>query len=202
MQWPPRQAHHAAPNPTACRSNPPPNKIWTPAKLEMAAVRAASQPSSPVLKFLPGPLRPAYPRLRLRQRLASQICAEETLLEGEVGRGKALDAVSTLASAAAAGSAGPTEDETLLLDVRGLSARVAATRGHLTLKGGVRTDESSTGGQQQQQILHGVTLAIRQGEVRSTSAQQPARYHSGLDAAVLLQHIMLACSLFLVMRHG
>lgn len=133
----------------------------------MVSVHAANNPALAPHAWprRPAPAQPCWrsPRQRCGHASAQSTRAAE---EGEGSAISASDVHSAAAGATAAASASLEEGGPLLLEVCGLSARVAPTRGHLTLKGGVRTGDGSAAEQQEQQILHGVSLAILRGEVR------------------------------------
>lgn len=131
----------------------------------MVSVHAANNPALAPHAWprRPAPAQPCWrsPRQRCGHASAQSTRAAE---EGEGSAISASDVHSAAAGATAAASASLEEGGPLLLEVCGLSARVAPTRGHLTLKGGVRTGDGSAAEQQEQQILHGVSLAILRGE--------------------------------------
>ncbi|KAL4440281.1 hypothetical protein ABPG75_003282 [Micractinium tetrahymenae] len=126
---------------------------------------AAFMPSRPACSQS-GCSRLAQPWRRSQRCPTCSASAANAKQAGEGSSSSASAAGAAVPSAAAADGANPTE-QPLLLEVSNLSAQVAATRGHLTLKGGVRAGNGAGPGQQQQQqqqILHGVSLVIRQGE--------------------------------------
>ncbi|KAL4422022.1 hypothetical protein ABPG77_005452 [Micractinium sp. CCAP 211/92] len=104
---------------------------------------------------------PPQPRQRLRSCHSYGVCAESAAEEGE-GRTNGSKGCAAASATALGSGAPPAADQPPLLEVCSLSARVAATRGHLTRKGGVRAGDEGAPGHQQ--ILHGVSLSLRQGE--------------------------------------